>query len=114
MEMEAPFDGLLAIINIQNRDNKCFLWSLLRYLHPANRDEHRLLDLRQYENYLNTKGIIFPVKLRDITKFESLNPSLPGRNVFSINEHNKFYPLRMAQRDTQQTIDLSLHEQDGK
>ena len=87
---------------------------VLRYLHPANRDEPRLTDLRQYEDELNAKGIIFPVKLRDITKFESLNPSLPGINVFSINEHNKLYPLRMAQRGTQQTIDLFLHEQDGK
>ena len=103
-----------AIINVQNRDKKCFLWSVLRYLHPANRDEHRLTDLTQYENDLNTKGIIFPVKLRNITKFEYLNPSLPGINVFSINEHNKFYPLRMAQRDNQQTIDLFLHEQYGK
>ena len=34
--------------------------------------------------------------------------------MFSINEHNKLYPLRMAQRGTQQTIDLFLHEQDGK
>ena len=103
-----------AIINIQNRDDKCFPWSVLRYLHSANRDEHRLTDLRQYEDELNAKGIIFPLKLRDITKFESLNPSLPGINVFSINEHNKLYPLRMAQRGTQQTIDLCLHEQDGK
>ena len=103
-----------AIINIQNRDKKCFLWSVLRYLHPANRDEHRLTDFRQYENEPNTKGIIFPVKLRDITRFESLNPALPGINLFSVNEHNKFYPLRMAQRDTQQTIDLFLYEQDGE
>ena len=36
-----------AIINIQNRDNKCFLWSVLRYLHPANRDENRRTDLKQ-------------------------------------------------------------------
>ena len=93
-----------AIINIQNRDDKCFPWSVLRYLHPANRDEHRLTDLRQYENELNGKGIIFPVKLRDITKFESLNPSLPGINVFSINEHNKLYPLRMAQRGTHRQL----------
>ena len=103
-----------AIINIQNRDNKCFLWSVLRYLHPANRDENRLTDLKQYENDLNTKGINYPVKLKDISKFESLNPSLPGINVFSISENNKFYPLRMAQRNPQETIDLFLYECDGK
>ena len=100
-----------AIIDIQNRDNKCFLWSVL---HPANRDENRLTDLKQYENDLNTKGIDFPVKLKDISKSESLNPSLPGINVFSISENNKFYLLRMAQRNPQQTIDLFLHECDGQ
>ena len=103
-----------AIINLQNRDNKCFLWSVLRYLHPANRDENRLTDLKQYENDLNTKGIDYPVKLKDITKIESLNPSLSGINVFSINDNNKCYPLRMAQGNPQQTIDLFLHECDGK
>ena len=61
-----------AIINIQNRDNKCFLWSVLRYLHPAERNEFRLTDLKQYENHLNTQGIDYAVKLKDITRFESL------------------------------------------
>ena len=27
-----------AIINIKNKDNKCFLWCILRYLHPKERD----------------------------------------------------------------------------
>ena len=70
--------------------------------------------MKQYENELNTKGINFPVKLKDISKFESLNPSLPGINVFSVNENYKFYPLRMAKRDPQNTIDLFLYEEDGK
>ena len=103
-----------AIVNIRNTDEKCFLWCVLRYLHPREKNDVRLTDLKQYENDLNTKGIDYPVQLRDISKFENLNPALPGINVFSGNENNKFYPLRMAQRHTQQTIDLFLHEQDGK
>ena len=97
-----------AVINIRNNDEKCFLWCVLRYLHQVERTAQRISDLQQYENELNTKGINYPVKLKDISKFESLNPSLPGINVFSINEHNKFYPLRMAQRNPQQTIDFFL------
>ena len=73
-----------------------------------------MTDLKQYENSLNTKGIAFPVRLKDISKFEKLNPDLPGINVFSVNERNKFYPLRMAHRDPQKTIDLFLFEEDGK
>ena len=54
------------------------------------------------------------MKVKDISKFESLNQSLPGINVFSVNEKNKFYPLRMARRNPQETIDLFLYEEDGQ
>ena len=102
-----------AIVNIQNKDEKCFLWCILRYLHPIDKNKERLTDLKKYEFSLNTKGITFPMKLKDITKFEKLNPSLPGINVFSVNESKKFYPLRMAERDCLNTIDLFLYEEDG-
>ena len=103
-----------AIVSIRNRDNKCFLWSVLRYLHPREKNDCRLTDLKQYENELNIpKGITFPVKLKDISKFETLNPNIPGINVFSVSD-KKFYPLRMALRDPQKTIDLFLYEEDGK
>ena len=103
-----------ALLNIKNKDEKCFLWCVLRYLHPKGKNAELLTDLRQYENNLNTKGIKFPVRVKDISKFERLNPDLPGINVFSVNERNKFFPLRMAQRDPQETIDLFLYEEEGK
>ena len=87
-----------AIINMENKDNKCFLWSVLRYLHPTEKHETRLTDIRKYENDLNFKGIDFLVKLKDIPKFENQNPDLPGINVFSVNDNNKIYPLRLNQR----------------
>ena len=34
--------------------------------------------------------------------------------MFSVNENEKFYPLRMASQDPQNTIDLFLYEEDGK
>ena len=103
-----------AIVNIRNTDEKCFLWCVLRHIYPREENDIRLTDLKQYENELNTKGISFPVKLKDISKFESLNPLLPGIIVFSVNENNKFYPLRMAKQDPQNSIDLFLYEEDGK
>ena len=103
-----------AILNIKNKDDKCFLWCVLRYLNPKGKNAELLTDLKQKENSLNTKGIKFPIKLKDIPKFEKLNPDLPGINVFSVNDKNKFYPLRKAQRNPQETIDLFLYEEDGK
>ena len=101
-----------AIVNIKNNDDKCFLWCILRYLHPKESHEEKIKDLEKYEFSFNTKGITFPMKLKDISKFEKLNPELPGINVFS-NDNMIIYPLRMADRDCKNTIDLFLYEGDG-
>ena len=103
-----------AIINMKNEDDKCFLWSILRYLHPVQMNEVRLTDLKKYENDLNFKGIDFPVKVKDITKFENQNPDLPGINIFSVNDNSKIYPLRINQKDCKKSIDLFLHSENEK
>ena len=76
-----------------------------------------MCDLKKHENELNFEEIKFPVKVKDITKFEKLNPNLPEINVFSIKENNKVYPLRINQKkcknDWQKSIDLFLHS-DGE
>ena len=102
-----------AIVNIRNKDDKCFIWSVLRYLHPREKNDSRLSDLKEYEFSLNTKGITFPMKLKDITKFENLNPDIPGINVFS-NDGYTIYPLREVKKDCKNTIDLFFYEEDGK
>ena len=103
-----------SIINIQNKDDKCFLWCVLRCLHPVKKNASRINDFKKYENDLNFKGIDFPVKVKDITKFENNNPDLPGINVFSVNDNNKIYPLRHNQKDSQKSIDLFLYSEDEK
>ena len=102
-----------AIVNIKNKDEKCFIWCILRYLHPKERDEERIKDLEKYEFSLNTKGITFPMNINDITKFEKLNPELPGINVFSEDDKMTIYPLRESKRDCKNTIDLFLYEENG-
>ena len=63
-----------AILNMENKDDKCFLWCILRYLHPREKHSTRINDLKKYENDLNFEQINFPVKLKDISKFEKQNP----------------------------------------
>ena len=99
-----------AIINIKNEDDKCFLWSVLRYLHPKEVHGERISDLKKYVNELNFKEIKFPVKVKDIIKFEKLNPFLPKINIFSIDDNNKVYPLivnqKKSNKNCKKTIDL--------
>ena len=95
-----------AIINIKNKDDKCFLWCILRYLHPKERDAEWIGDLKKYEYSLNTKGINFPMKVNNISQFEKLNLELPGINVFSVNDKNDIYPLKESKRDCKKSIDF--------
>ena len=70
--------------------------------------------MRKYENDLNFNGIDFPIKAKDTQKFEKQNPDLPGINIFSVNENNKIYPLRLNEKDCRKTIDLFLFSKDEK
>ncbi|CAH3171729.1 unnamed protein product [Porites lobata] len=102
-----------AIVNIQNKDEKCFLWCILRYLHPREDNDTRLTDLKKYENYLNTKGISFPMKLKDITKFEKLNPSLPGINgVYPYDYVSSFEKLSETQLPPKEEFFSKLNDED--
>lgn len=60
-----------AIINVQNKDNMCFLWAILSALHPADHHVQRVSKYRQWEHEFDfaLMGIEFPVELTDVPKF---------------------------------------------
>ena len=102
-----------AIINMQNKDNKCFLWCVLRYLYPDNKNLQRL-DKKSMdkENTLNMEGICYPVSLKDINKFEKQNPTI-SITVLGY-ERKGFYPLRNStDMDRDYNIILMLIEEEG-
>ena len=57
-------------LNIQNNDEKCFLWSILASLHPVQRNSYRVSKYQEYEHGLNMSGIQYPVDIKDIGRFE--------------------------------------------
>ena len=62
-------------LNIQNNDEKCFLWSIPALLHPVQPRNHldRVSKYQEYEHELNMSGIQYPVDIKDICKFEQQN-----------------------------------------
>ena len=48
-----------AVVNIQNKDNKCFLWSVLAHLHPPQWKPERVEHYKKYEHPLNVKDLMF-------------------------------------------------------
>ena len=102
-----------AIINIQNKDNKCFLWCVLRALnlkggHPERLDN----ELMGKKNTLNMEGIDYPVSLKDLNNFEKQNTTI-SITVLGYEE-KRVYPLRnSANTDRDHIIVLMLIEKDG-
>lgn len=61
-------------INVKNEnDNKCFMWSILSYLHQEEKPVDRKNNYIKYQNELKFDDIEFPVKIKDINKFTKQN-----------------------------------------
>ena len=81
-----------AIIYMKNKDNRCFLWCVLRALNPKGDHPERVdTELKPKENTLNMEGIEYPVSLKDLNKFKKQNPTTSitvlgyeGKNVYPL------------------------------
>ena len=65
-----------AILNIENIDKYCFIWSILDSLYPCNNNHpNRVSIYKQYFNELNNQGFDFTngFKCSDVHKFNELN-----------------------------------------
>ena len=104
-----------AIINMKNKDNKCFMWCVIRKLNPKDDNAERVdKELRKKENTLNMEGIQYPVSLKDIDRFEKQNPEI-SITVLGFNEKDKVHPLRVSEYiyNRKHNIILLLIERDG-
>ena len=102
-----------TIINMKNKDNKCFLWCVLRALNPKDKDPQRFdKELMTKENTLNMEGIEYPMSLKDLNEFEKQNPTI---SITVLGYDGKsVYPLRnSANTDRDHNIVLMLIEKDG-
>ena len=71
-----------SIINIKIDDQFCFLWCILAHLFPVEDHENRTSSYSMHLNKLNLEGLEFPMKGKDIPKFENL--SNLNVNVFEL------------------------------
>lgn len=64
-----------AIINVQNYDQKCFIWSIIAALFPVDVHPERVLNYyrHNYNDILNLDNISFPTPLSDLITFEKNN-----------------------------------------
>ena len=99
-----------AIVNMKNKDNKCFLWSVLRGLNPS-KDKHPSRidkDLKSKENTLNMEGIEYPVNTKeDIKRFEKQNPEI-SISILGYSKDERIYPLRISKKENKRKHNIVL------
>ncbi|CAH1101722.1 unnamed protein product [Psylliodes chrysocephalus] len=108
-----------GVVNVQNNDAYCFAWAITSALYPARDNVHLTTSYPHFEAVLNVDGIEFPMKLKDISKFEDLNDI--SVNVYGLersyeNGKVKFEivgPLRYSSRRLGHHINLLLITEDS-
>ena len=98
-----------AVLNIKNSDERCFLWSIIAALHPADdqKSAHRVYQYHAHESDFNLKGIKFPMAINQISKFENQNNVSVSIYEFD-NEKRVILPVRVSKMNLEQHVDLLL------
>ena len=109
---------LNGILNVENNDKHCFLWSILAYLHPCNNNHpNRVSNYRHYFNELNIQGFDFTNGFRcsDVHKFYELNNL--SVNIFELvfyqdqkNWRHKLIPIEISKNDSERVINLAIYK----
>ena len=107
-----------AILNIQNNDKYCFIWSILGSLYPCeNTHPSRVNNYIQYFNELNFQNFDFTIgfKCSDVHKFNELNNLCV--NIYELNfyqdgdkwKHN-LIPIEISKNGSDNVTDLIIYK----
>ena len=103
VELKSPRKGL---INIKNKDQKCFLWCHVRHINPSKEHPERIKKTdKKIAEELNYDEIEFPVQEKDFNKIEVKNNICI--NVFGY-ENRLVFPIYVSDQNFEDTMDLLL------
>ena len=107
VELPEKYKNNKLIINIKNDDQLCFLWCILAHLCPVEDHKNRTSSYSMHTNEHILNGSEFPMKVKDIPKFENLNNL--NVNVFELTGA-VLTPIHNNKNYLQSQIDLLLFE----
>ena len=108
IELPPKYKNSQSIINIKNNDQFCFLWCTLAYLFPVENNKNITSSYSKHFDKYNLEGLEFPMKVKDIPKFENLNIGL-CINVFELTG-TVLTPIHFNKNYLQSQKDLLLYE----
>ena len=108
-ELKNPKKGL---INIKNKDDKCFRWCHIRHLNPQEKNPQRINKVdKEMINELNYDGIVFPVSQKHYNKVEKQNNI--RINVFGYEKGQPF-PIHISKETFEDQMNILLITEDEK
>ena len=109
IELRGPKKGLL---NIKNKDQKCFLWCHVRHINPTKKHSGKIKKIDKWlVNNLNYDGIEFLVQENNFSKIEVQNNI--SINVFGY-ENKLVFPIYVSNKEYRDSIDLLLLIEDNR
>ena len=101
-KLNNPMKGL---INIKNKDLKCFMWCPIRLINPTNNHPERMYKQdKKISSALDCSGIDFPMTTHD---YELIGNRF-NLNVNVFGYENKFYPLYISKKSNTQVLNVLL------
>ena len=109
IELRSPRKGL---INIKNKDKKCFLWCHVRHINPSKEHPERIKKTdKKITEKLDYDEIEFPVQQKDFNIIEVKNTICI--NVFGY-ENGLVFPICVSYQKFDDSMDLLLLIDDDK
>ena len=105
VELKSPRKG---VINIKNKDQKCFLWCHVKHINPSKEHPKRI---KKTAEKLDYDGIEFPVQEKKFSKIEVKNNI--SINVFCY-ENELLFPIYVTDQKFEDSRDLLLLIDDAK
>ena len=105
-----------AIVNVENSDNKCFLYSVLvgLYYNNTSREEiskrtpYRVSMWKNREHTVNTSRLQYPVQVNDISKFEKDNSNI-SISVYCYDQiERSIYPVKVSSQMRRDHVNLLI------
>ena len=94
-----------GLINIKNKDLKCFMWCYIRLINPTDSHPERIKKQdKKIASTLDYSGIDFPMKTHDYELIK--NRFNLNRNVFCFE--NKVYPIYISKKSNTQVLNVLL------
>ena len=101
-----------GLINIKNKDNKCFLWCHVRHLNLVDKNSSRISKKdRRIADSLDYSNVHFPVSRKDYSKIEDKNSI--NINVFSYDD-NVIHPIYISDEKFNNHMNLLMIHEENK